>query len=73
MIFFFLKKIQRSPVIAFTALLSTDTTVGGGAVVKYDHVVTNSGVAYQPATRIFTAPYDGLYSVSCSLMSHPGN
>lgn len=65
--------LQRSPVVAFTALLSTDTTVGGGAVVKYNHVVTNWGGAYQAVTGIFTAPFDGLYSFSCSLMSHPSN
>lgn len=70
---YFLPKVQRSPVVAFTALLSRDTTVGGRAVVKYDHVVTNWGGAYQPASGIFTAPFDGLYSFSCSLMSHPNS
>lgn len=53
--------------------LAADTTVGGGAVVKYDHVVSNWGGVYQLATGIFTAPYYELYSFSCSLMSHPGN
>lgn len=70
---FFLHKVQRSPVVAFTALLSTNTKVQRGAVVKYDNVVTNCGGAYQPATGIFTAPYDGLYSFSCSLMTQPFN
>lgn len=55
--------------VAFTALLSKDTTVSGNAVVKYDHVLTNWGGAYQRSTGVFTAPYHGLYSISCSLMS----
>ena len=63
----------KTPTVAFTALLSTDTTIGPPAILKYDHVVTNWGGAYQPTTGIFTAPYDGLYSISCSLMSHPSN
>ena len=63
----------KTPVVAFTAMLSKDTTIGPFATLKYDHVVTNWGGAYRPTTGIFTAPYDGLYSISCTLMSHPSN
>jgi hypothetical protein len=59
--------------VAFTALLSKDFTMNGHAVVKYDHVLTNWGGAYQPSTGVFTAPYNGLYSISCSMMAHPDN
>ena len=64
---------SKTPVVAFSAMLSKDTTIGPRAILKYDHVVTNWGGAYQPTTGIFTAPYDGVYSISCSLMSHPSN
>lgn len=59
--------------VAFSAILSKDTTVGGKEVVKYDSVLTNVGGAYQPSTGVFTAPYKGIYTISCSLMSHPSN
>ena len=64
---------SKTPVVAFTSMLSKDTTIGPRAILKYDHVVTNWGGAYEPTTGIFTAPYDGLYSISCTLMSYPSN
>ena len=59
--------------MAFTALLSKDTTVKKLSIVKYDLVLTNWGNAYQPSTGEFTAPYNGLYSISCSMMAYPDN
>lgn len=64
--------VVRPPVVAFTALASSNT-IRARAVVKYAHVVTNLGRAYQPRTGIFTVPYRGLYGFSCSLMSSPYN
>lgn len=59
--------------VAFTAILSRDTTVGGKEVVKYDRVLTNVGGAYKSSTGIFTAPYKGIYTISCSLLSSTSN
>ena len=42
-------------------------------MLKYNHVVMNWGGAYKPTTGIFTAPSDGLYSISCTLLSYPSN
>ncbi|XP_061187363.1 complement C1q-like protein 3 [Saccostrea echinata] len=64
---------SREPVVAFTAKLSKDTTVRGHGIVKYDSVITNIGRAYNPKSGIFTAPYDGLYTITGTLMSLPSN
>ncbi|XP_078309442.1 complement C1q tumor necrosis factor-related protein 6-like [Crassostrea virginica] len=64
---------QKGPAIAFTALVSKNTDVGSKAVVKYDRILSNVGGAYHPSTGTFTAPFKGVYSISCSLMSDPSN
>nr|XP_034306794.1 EMILIN-1-like [Crassostrea gigas] len=71
--FEYIRQGGNGPAVAFTALLSKHTTVSSHGVVKYDNVLTNVGGAYEPSTGIFTAPYRGIYTISCILMSHPSN
>nr|XP_034307888.1 complement C1q-like protein 4 [Crassostrea gigas] len=59
--------------VAFSAILSRVTTVGGKEVVKYDSLLTNVGGAYDKSTGIFTAPFKGIYTISCSVMSSTSN
>lgn len=59
--------------VAFSAILSKDITVGGKEVVKYDSLLTNVGGAYDKSTGIFTAPYKGIYTISCSLLPSTSN
>jgi hypothetical protein len=72
-VFVFLQPVQNGRDVAFTAILTDDLTVQGSVVVKYDRVLTNWGGAYHPSTGMFTAPYNGLYSISCTLMANLDN
>ena len=47
--------------MAFTAGLSTHTTLSNGATIHFDVIVTNKGNGYNPNTGVFTAPKAGTY------------
>ena len=44
-------------------------TLGGGDTLIFDEVVTNVGNVYDKNQGFFTAPVNGLYSLSASIMS----
>ena len=55
--------------------MSKDTIaiLGSRAVAKYDCILSNVGGSFYPSTGIFIAPYKGVNSISCSLMSDASN
>ena len=39
------------------------------AIMPFDFMLVNSGNAYNPATYTFTAPYDGVYNFTTTLLT----
>lgn len=59
---------------AFTVSLSVHTTLTTmDEIVKFDRVILNRGIGYDPRTGIFTAPLSGLYQISATIMSSYGS
>ncbi|XP_056016151.1 heavy metal-binding protein HIP-like [Ostrea edulis] len=60
--------------IAFHARMSSNLqNLGKYAVVVFGKVTLNSGSAYNGKTGIFTAPTDGIYSFTWTIMTIPGS
>nr|KAG5694068.1 hypothetical protein BaRGS_025647 [Batillaria attramentaria] len=47
--------------VAFSAAVKTTDAASAGRIIPFQTVITNVGNAYNPATSVFTAPYDGDY------------
>ncbi|XP_056016194.1 heavy metal-binding protein HIP-like [Ostrea edulis] len=61
-------------VIAFHARTSTSLqNLGNYAVVVFGKVTLNSGSAYNGKTGIFTAPRDGIYSFTWTILTKDGS
>ena len=59
--------------MAFQARLKHDiSNLPNYAVVKFDHIITNIGNAYDKGTGYFTCPEEGVYSFSWSFLTSPG-
>ena len=59
--------------MAFQARLKNDiSSLPSYAVVKFDHIITNIGNAYDKGTGYFTCPEEGVYSFSWSFLTSPG-
>ena len=55
--------------VAFFARLATPFTGSDGQTIPFDVVDLNVGDAYDPLSGAFTAPVDGIYSISYEILA----
>ena len=60
---------SSGPAVGFSALISgtSEEQYPGGSILPFNNVLTNIGDAYNPETRLFTCPVDGLYMFSVNV------
>lgn len=64
----------KGKTIAFHALLSSNLqNTPANTIIKFGKVQVNEGGGYNPATGIFTAPVDGVYSFSWTYHTNKGS
>ncbi|XP_071127039.1 multimerin-2-like [Mytilus edulis] len=63
--------LRRSS-IAFFAFLKNDLYAVGSEVLKFADVRINKGGAFNPSRGVFTAPKQGIYQMSCTIMGFAG-
>ena len=70
MLFFQQPQAVSQEFVAFTAYASENATYfDDGEQIIFDSVLTNIGDAFDPATSLFTCPFDGLYVFYAALTS----
>ncbi|XP_071174204.1 complement C1q-like protein 2 isoform X3 [Mytilus edulis] len=62
-----MKELKNKP--TFFAFLKSNTVFSGDDVLKFNEVTTNIGQHYNPSTGVFTAPKEGVYQISCVMVS----
>ncbi|XP_052789271.1 cerebellin-3-like isoform X2 [Mya arenaria] len=60
--------MNHSPVAFFATISSSFTTSSSYQTLVFDKVLTDVGGGYKPGTGVFTAPVNGLYVFSASVM-----
>ena len=59
--------------VAFFAFLKNDLYAVGNEVLKFADVRINKGGAFNPLRGVFTAPKQGIYQMSCTIMGFAGH
>ena len=60
--------VKKAPV-AFTAGITSDSSLWQGDILVFPHVITNKGQGYDNSTGKFTAPRDGTYVFTVTVVS----
>lgn len=64
--------IKQGKTVAFSAYRTSSQTFASGTKIVFNKVWTNVGNGYQASTGIFTAPREGLYHFTATIMSTSG-
>ena len=59
--------------VAFTAGMTSSSTSWSGDILVFPHVITNKGQGYSSSSGKFTAPRDGTYVFTVTVVSYESN
>ncbi|XP_063438847.1 complement C1q tumor necrosis factor-related protein 3-like [Mytilus trossulus] len=58
------------PTVMFFVRLTAATTLNKNSIVKFDHVITDTGNDFNPGDGIFVAPMSGIYLFSWTTLAY---